>query len=157
MWQRIQTIYMLLAFVALVLFNFLSTASFTANSNSWFLTPFGLSGNQVEELPTYFVGFGVAINSLAAILIIALLGFFKNRKLQIRLGHASYLLCLGLTVLLYLNLSDIKSALELSFGTVEVSYNVGSYLPVVAIAFLILANRAIKKDEELVKSLDRIR
>ena len=57
----------------------------------------------------------------------------------------------------YLNIGNITDTLKLSYGNVEVSYHVGCYLPVLAIAFLILANRAIKKDEKLVRSLDRIR
>jgi len=40
---------------------------------------------------------------------------------------------------------------------VAILYHVGFYLPVVALAFLFLAIRGIKKDEALVKSLDRIR
>jgi hypothetical protein len=31
------------------------------------------------------------------------------------------------------------------------------FLPIVSIVFLVLANKAIKKDEDLVKSVDRLR
>ncbi len=34
---------------------------------------------------------------------------------------------------------------------------IGIFLPVVFIVFLALANKAIKKDEDLVKSVDRLR
>ena len=34
---------------------------------------------------------------------------------------------------------------------------IGMFLPIVAIVFLVLANKAIKKDEDLVKSADRLR
>jgi hypothetical protein len=34
---------------------------------------------------------------------------------------------------------------------------IGMFLPIVAIVFLVLANKAIKKDEDLVKSVDRLR
>ena len=34
---------------------------------------------------------------------------------------------------------------------------IGSALPLIAIVLLVLANKAIKKDEDLVKSVDRIR
>lgn len=34
---------------------------------------------------------------------------------------------------------------------------VGMFLPVFSIVFLVLANKAIKKDEDLVKSVDRLR
>ena len=38
-----------------------------------------------------------------------------------------------------------------------IQYNIGTFLPVAALPFVFLANRGIKKDEELVKSLDRLR
>ena len=34
---------------------------------------------------------------------------------------------------------------------------VGMFLPIFSIVFLVLANKAIKKDEDLVKSVDRLR
>tara|TARA_B100000886_G_scaffold335217_1_gene291949 strand:+ start:57 stop:218 length:162 start_codon:yes stop_codon:yes gene_type:complete len=36
-------------------------------------------------------------------------------------------------------------------------YHVGFYMLISSIPFLFLANRGIKKDEDLVKSLDRLR
>ncbi|NNK83439.1 MAG: DUF4293 family protein [Flavobacteriaceae bacterium] len=40
----------------------------------------------------------------------------------------------------------------------DVSKNgVGILLPIFSIVFLVLANKAIKKDEDLVKSVDRLR
>jgi hypothetical protein len=34
---------------------------------------------------------------------------------------------------------------------------VGIFIPILSIVLLVLANKAIKKDEELVKSVDRLR
>ncbi|OSS38566.1 hypothetical protein C723_2549 [Christiangramia flava JLT2011] len=34
---------------------------------------------------------------------------------------------------------------------------IGMFLPIVSIVFLVLANKAIKRDEDLVKSVDRLR
>jgi uncharacterized oligopeptide transporter (OPT) family protein len=34
---------------------------------------------------------------------------------------------------------------------------IGIYLPIVSLMFLVLANRAIKRDEKLVRSSDRLR
>jgi hypothetical protein len=39
----------------------------------------------------------------------------------------------------------------------RIDYGLGMYLPVIALAFTFLANRGIKKDEDLVKSVDRLR
>ena len=76
---------------------------------------------------------------------------FKNRKFQFVLGRLNILLnlvLLGLFVYQSLNLS----------GEADVSEKgIGVLLPVFSIVFLVLANRAIKKDEDLVKSVDRLR
>lgn len=51
----------------------------------------------------------------------------------------------------------VYRSLSLS-GETEVSEKgIGMLLPIVSIVLLVLANRAIKKDEDLVKSVDRLR
>lgn len=66
-----------------------------------------------------------------------------------RLNMILNLILLGLFVYRSLNLSG---------ETVQFSEKgIGMFLPIVAIVFLALANRAIKKDEDLVKSADRLR
>ena len=43
-------------------------------------------------------------------------------------------------------------------GEISVSEKgIGMFLPILAILLLVLANNAIKKDEDLVKSVDRLR
>jgi hypothetical protein len=36
-------------------------------------------------------------------------------------------------------------------------YQFGMYIPLISLIFLVLASRAIRKDEELIKSSDRLR
>lgn len=76
---------------------------------------------------------------------------FKNRKNQFvvnRLNMILNLFLLGFFVYRSLNLS----------GEILVSEKgIGMLIPVFSIVFLALANRAIKKDEDLVKSVDRLR
>lgn len=47
--------------------------------------------------------------------------------------------------------------LSLSGETTVSEKGVGMFLPIVSIVLLVLANKAIKKDEDLVKSVDRLR
>lgn len=76
---------------------------------------------------------------------------YKNRKFQFVLGRLNIILnfiLLGLLVYLLLNTS----------GESEISEKgVGIFIPIFSIVFLVLANKAIKKDEDLVKSVDRLR
>ncbi|WP_047246089.1 DUF4293 domain-containing protein [Maribacter thermophilus] len=76
---------------------------------------------------------------------------YKKRKNQFvinRLNIILNLFLLGLFVYRSLNLSGETSVSE---------KGIGMLIPVFSIVFLTLANRAIKKDEDLVKSVDRLR
>jgi hypothetical protein len=88
----------------------------------------------------------------SALLAIVTIFNFKNRQLQFVLGRLNIILnfiLLGLFV---------YRSLSLSGGTSDVSEKgIGMLLPIFSIVFLVLANKAIKKDEDLVKSVDRLR
>jgi hypothetical protein len=76
---------------------------------------------------------------------------YKNRKLQFVLGRLAIILnfiLLGFFVYQSLMVSGEAEASE---------KGIGMLLPIVSIVFLALANKAIKKDEDLVKSVDRLR
>ncbi len=91
-------------------------------------------------------GFGVV--SVLALIAIFL---FKNRKNQFvvnRLNMIFNLFLLGFFV---------YRSLTLSGETTVSEKGIGMLLPIVSIVFLVLANKAIKKDEDLVKSVDRLR
>ncbi|MCH4551143.1 DUF4293 domain-containing protein [Aestuariibaculum lutulentum] len=76
---------------------------------------------------------------------------YKNRKSQFMLGRLNIILnfiLLGFFVYQSLNVSGETSVSE---------KGIGMLLPIISIVFLALANKAIKKDEDLVKSVDRLR
>jgi hypothetical protein len=88
---------------------------------------------------------------ISAILTFITIFLFKNRKLQFVIGRLTILInfiLLGILIFYSQNLS----------GEMEVSEKgIGLLIPIFAIVLVVLANRAIKKDEELVKSVDRLR
>ena len=88
---------------------------------------------------------------ISAILTFITIFLFKNRKLQFVIGRLTILInfiLLGIIIFYSQNLS----------GEMEVSEKgIGLLIPIFAIVLVVLANRAIKKDEELVKSVDRLR
>lgn len=88
---------------------------------------------------------------LSTMLSVISLGLFKNRKQQIKLNRFNLvvnLYLLGIIVYLLLSLSGESQISE---------KGIGLFLPVLVIVCLVLANKAIQKDEELVKSVDRLR
>ena len=135
--QRIQTVYLLIALVILgalpfvfPLFTMSDGKEFHFMNDSFYTVLFGLS------------------TTLTLISIM----YFKKRQHQFVLNRLTIILNLILLGLF------VYRSLNLSGETVQVSVKgIGMFLPIVAIVFLALANRAIKKDEDLVKSADRLR
>jgi hypothetical protein len=94
----------------------------------------------------------LALSGAATALIAMSIISFKNRKQQFVFNRLSIILNLILLGLL------IYRSLNVSGETPTVSEKgIGMFLPIFSIVFLVLANKAIKKDEDLVKSVDRIR
>ena len=88
---------------------------------------------------------------VSAILSIVTIFLFKNRQLQFVIGRISILINLFLLGLL------IYVSLNLPGETMVSEKGIGMFLPILAILLVVLANKAIKKDEDLVKSVDRLR
>jgi hypothetical protein len=87
----------------------------------------------------------------SAVLAVWAIVQFKNRKNQFVINRLNMILnvfLLGFFVYRSLNLSG---------ETLVSEKGIGMLIPVFSIVFLVLANRAIKKDEDLVKSVDRLR
>nr|WKN40004.1 DUF4293 domain-containing protein [Tunicatimonas sp. TK19036] len=79
---------------------------------------------------------------------------YHNRLLQIKLGLLNSLLIGGaLAAIVYFSFEGE----ELSANTVQGEYEIGIYLPAVAMLLNLLANRFIRRDEQLVRSADRLR
>lgn len=106
-----------------------------------------------KDIPVYFtndiiyiIGFG--LSTVMALICILL---FKKRQNQFVLNRLNIILnfiLIGLFVYRTLNLSGEASVSE---------KGIAMFVPLVTIVLLVLANKAIKKDEDLVKSVDRLR
>ena len=94
----------------------------------------------------------VALFGLSTTLSFVSIISYKKRQNQFvmnRLNIILNLILLGLFV--YRSLNTSGEVAEIS------EKGVGMFLHIGAIVFLVLANKAIKKDEDLVKSVDRLR
>lgn len=93
--------------------------------------------------------FGLIFGSIA-LAVIAILSF-KKRQLQFVLNRLNILLNFVLLGVF------VYRSLTISGETLVSEKGIGVLLPVISIVFLVLANKAIKRDEDLVKSVDRLR
>jgi len=136
MLQRIQTIYLIISIIIMAILYV------------WFPVISGEEGQVIIERNEPLI-FGLVFVSIA-LAIISILSF-KKRKLQFvlnRLNIISNFVLLGVFV---------YRSLTLSGETLVSEKGIGVLLPIISIVFLVLANKAIKKDEDLVKSVDRLR
>lgn len=150
--QRIQSVYLTLVLIFALLFLFLPIAVFQTDPPT-ILRIYNIPFQEFEIMNIALLAF----LSLALCLFIMLLTLitifrFKNRKNQIKLGKMNILLHVGLIVIVFFMIDELKTSMEGAF-----SYGYGVVFPLIAMILILLANRAIKKDEDLVRSSERLR
>lgn len=136
MLQRIQTVYLIIVFILSGILPFVFPLWKIDGKEFYFMSNIG-----------YASVFGLS-TSLTVLSIIS----FKKRQQQFvfnRLNMILNLILLGLFVYRSLNLSGETPVVS--------EKGIGMFLPIISIVMLVLANKAIKKDEDLVKSVDRLR
>ncbi|WP_298368164.1 DUF4293 domain-containing protein [uncultured Lutibacter sp.] len=142
--QRIQTIYLLLATLFSGGLIFFLNLWVTEEGNKYFATDSFNTDSMLLKLITLLF----LVSSLITLIAVFQ---YKKRQLQFVLGRLSILInfiLLGVLVYFAQNLS----------GEMEVSEKgIGLLIPILTILLVVMANKAIKKDEELVKSVDRLR
>jgi hypothetical protein len=134
--QRIQTVYLIVVVLLAGVLPF------------WINLWSDSSGEEIfaaNEILVSLVFYTSAVLAFVTILL------FRNRKNQFvanRLNMILNLFLLGSFVYRSLNLSGESNISE---------KGIGMLIPIFSIVFLVLANRAIKKDGDLIKSADRLR
>ena len=136
MLQRIQTVYLLIAAIV--------SAGLIFVLHLWVTN---------EDVVVYAKDSLLYLGLFLGSALLSLITIFKynNRKSQFMLGRLNIILnfiLLGFFV---------YQSLKVSGETAVSEKGIGMLLPIVSIVFLALANKAIKKDEDLVKSVDRLR
>lgn len=144
--QRIQSLFLLLAALATL---------------SLFLIPFATADAPVEASQLFNDGkYSVmdnsglmALFSMSALLALAALFAYTNRKRQIMLTRVAIGAdVFGLGAVVFFGLTD--PALPEGVGSM---LSFGLAMPVIAVVLMVLAFRAIHKDEKLVRSMNRLR
>ena len=163
--QRIQTVFLAIVMAAMVGFYF-SKVWIKVNektADEIILTPISLTYYNGTFGDNQLSNINVAESSMIHILILAgivsILAFvsiisFKKRVSQMKFGFVNTLLLIIIIALLnYQILEGDKLVPHPTYG----DYKLGFFLPILALIFNIAANFYIKKDEDLVRSADRIR
>lgn len=143
--QRIQSVYLLLV-ATLSIGLIFAFELWTTSGVKVFASDLLSSDSLLNKLvPVLFV--------LSGLVALYAIFQFKNRKLQFVLGRLVILINLFLLgILIYLSLNLPGEGTE-----VTSEKGIGMFIPTVVILVSVLATKAIKKDEDLVKSVDRLR
>lgn len=152
--QRIQSLYLLVICGLFVSLLFVPSLTLVTSDAEVVITGLKVaSADSGESLGNpYLIAF---VTSVGALVALATLIIYKNRAMQIRTCLLIMLLAImtwGVDAYYFFRLKQIPVSWELNL-----SGSTGLIFPVIIIILAWMARRAIKKDEELVRSVDRIR
>jgi hypothetical protein len=145
--QRIQSVWLFLASMACGLLFMPSVFLYR-----WATPGLPLNVNSLTATKFYPLLVLAAVMTLLPLIAIF---FFRNRARQRGLAVLSLLACVAFLVVLFMKVSSITSN---TVGIINSEYGIlGAVAPVAGMIFLVLAIRGIKKDEKILRSLDRLR
>lgn len=150
--QRIQSVYLLLVAVLLVVALCMPVGQFVADDGvtTHVFKPLGVTLADGMFQSTWGL-FGILL--LSAIIAVCTIFLFRNRMLQVRMTIFSSLLLIGYYIAFFVFMYVLKG--ELSASAFRLGWAL--CLPAVCIILNYLAFRAIYRDELMVKAADRLR
>lgn len=149
--QRIQSVFLFIAAVAMGLMFVFPVAMFYSGDSTARLMVTGLevSGMPIE-INTLLLMCITAVCALAFVISIFL---YKNRVFQMRFNAFVFLL----NALVVGGIFFYADKVQKIMGVPAHYEQIGTIMPIVSLVMLVLANRAIKKDEIRVRVSDRMR
>ena len=145
--QRIQSLYLFISAALSACLFIVPIYSLETLDVSGAVIPAGFQSYNATSNTVYII-----LNSISGIFAIVALFLFKNRNLQIRMCNLNMLIICIFTGAIFYFADHSKT----NPGSI-VHYAIGCYFPLVQLVLSFLAIRAIRKDEELVRSADRLR
>jgi cell division protein FtsW (lipid II flippase) len=150
--QRVQSVWLFLASLTIFLLFLLPIVGNQVNGSEFWIMVTGLyqktneTAIKVESFKPLYIS-SLAVGLICFISIFA----FRNRTVQKRIIMVVMVLIISLSYWIF------NYAQKIPGGIVSASYGVGTFLPVLALLFCALALRGIGKDEQLLRSADRLR
>ena len=155
MLQRIQTLYFLIIVIILVLLIFIPIGELEVAGSNFQLMASGMfAGEGVSSISLMPL---VIYNSLLAVYTLIIIFLYGNRPMQIKLARLNGILLAVLIALVVLSADYVTDNFDVTEDEVLVNYGIGTYLTFIPLILNYLAIKRIRKDEELVRSADRMR
>jgi len=155
MWQRIQTVFLLIAIISLItaiLFPIWVHPGI-GETHKLYAFHFSTLGEKGERISTQYFPYCItAILAIASItLSIIEIGKYKDRMLQMKLGALNSLFLAGTIAAAFIFSNQLSKEFEGG------QFGLGLWLPGIAVLGNLLANRFIRRDEKLVRDSNRLR
>ena len=156
MLQRIQSVYLFVSSLALGLMFAFPVSNYYGEFHTLRLNLLKVEnlvpGSEDVFHPYFTLPLAVFV-CLICVLTVFSIFKFKNRKIQLKVLKISILL----NIVLIVGIFFIYSKLILSQINVDEEYSISAFLPLFSLVFLVMAFRGVKKDEDLIRSTDRLR
>jgi len=153
MLQRIQSIYLLLASLAIfAMFLFPLVHNFSADGKSATIMATGVYDAANHAQIQAFMGTTI-VTPIIAIIPLVIIFLYKNRKQQIALCWSAIAVIAGYTFWLSQEAKKVMGGAQID----TYNWGIGLFIPSIAILLILLAVRGIRADEKLIKSADRLR
>jgi|WetSurMetagenome_2_1015567.scaffolds.fasta_scaffold57697_3 hypothetical protein len=154
--QRIQTLYLSAAIISYILLFFFPIADYANEiQGTYRLFVTGMKYTEQHTTVNFWATFPMlGLLVVAAIFTVISLFQYRKRKTQLLLVNLSILFTIILVGLIFLFYADhfFQDVVK-----VRPTYQFGCFVPLISLVFLLLSFRAIRKDDALVKSTDRLR
>jgi hypothetical protein len=155
MLQRIQSLYLLAAGLvigALYLFPLVHNVYVNGKPLTIMVTGIYQDVNGQSTHTETFMLLAIA-TALVALLPLALIFLYKNRKLQINLCYLLMLIVIGYS---YWVAQTVKGVIDGALLNMS-NYGIGILLVSLSLLLIVIAQKSIQKDEKMVRSADRLR
>jgi len=155
MLQRIQSIYLLLAglaIFALFLFPLVHNVIIDDKLVSIMVTGIFQDINGEHVHTQFFVAL-TAATAIVGLIPLIIIFLYKNRKQQITLCYSAILVIIGYSFWMAQTAKGVMGSIQIDTH----NWGIGLLLSTISILFIVFALKAIQRDEKLVKSADRLR
>lgn len=155
--QRKQTLFLVLGALLAGSMYALPLVRYTRGAEAFLLRATGVVDGLGADVPGVSLKFPLhVIAGLLLVLLVVVALFYKDRARQRRLLRFGYIFALGLFVAEVFTHISLRAYLALG-GAVDHGFRPAFFVPLVILGLCYLADRGIKADEELIRSMDRLR
>ncbi|NCP45516.1 MAG: hypothetical protein COW67_11455 [Flavobacteriales bacterium CG18_big_fil_WC_8_21_14_2_50_32_9] len=156
--QRIQSLFLLLVALLGIVFSFTPIIELIDYENFFTMNAYYVFITEENSHEIVFKNMGVGVLAgIITLLATYIIFLYKNRGLQLKLSKLILLLLTLKLVAIFIYSEAATSRITTNEEHLLINYKIGIIIPILSLLFTYLAIHFIKKDDELVRSADRLR